>query len=539
MRDNPSMRSLLLRGSAPTLERRPGPGAPMIAGYLAAYVALDWISYIQPVGSFPITPWNPPPGLSLAFLLWYGPRHGGWLFVAALAAELLVRGVGGPAWTIVGASALPTLVYSAAAVVLVRRAGGAAAFESLRGAATFLAVMLVATGLVAGGLVGLYHVAGLLTQDVQHAVAQSWIGDFVGITVTTPAVLLCARRAWPHATPRQWAIAGTAIGIAFWVTFGSGVGEASRLFYVLFLPLVWIAMQQGSPGTTLAMVVIQIGLVTFVRGRPGALLDFQFLMLALCVTGLLLGAAVSERRRIERELRDKQFELDRSLRMAAASELASALAHELQQPLTALGNYVRAAALMTPRTDLPAGEVAAVMQKAVAETERASQVVRRLRDFFRTGNATLERIDPGTLAHAAVGTMRERSERHRIVLDVVTPAATLQAVHADRIQIEGVLCNLVGNAIDALKAVQHERRIAIVLAATLDGVSFSVEDNGPGVPRDMAERLFHHFATSKLQGMGLGLAISRSIVQAHGGRIWHEDLAPGAAFRFVLPTAGR
>jgi signal transduction histidine kinase len=530
------MHALKLPRDAAGTPRPTPPALPLVGGYLAAYVALDWISYIQPVGSFPITAWNPPPGLSVALLLVHGARYGGWLFVAALAAELLVRGVGEPPWTAVVAAALPALAYSAAAAVL-RRFTGAERFESLRDAAIFLGVVFIATGAVAGGLVGLYHLAGVLTQDPSHAVAQSWIGDFVGITVTTPAIMLAARRAWPRASARQWLVYLGTFGGAFWVAFGSGLGEQLRLFYVLFLPLVLVATQQGIAGAALAMVTVQVGLVALVRGMPGALLDFQFLMLALCITGLLLGAAVSERRRIERALRDKQFELDRSLRLTAASELASALAHELQQPLTALGNYVRAAALMLPRRDVAPAETQSVMQKALAETERASLVVRRLRDFFRTGSASLELVDPRALAEAAAVAMRERAERHRIGLAVVTPVPHVLPVKVDRIQIEGVLCNLVGNAIDALKGLDRERRIAIVVAPAPDGVSFSVEDNGPGVVAAMRERLFQHFETSKPHGMGLGLAISRTIVQAHGGRISYEPLAPGTAMRFVIPAA--
>ena len=510
-----------------------------IAGFLAGYVLLDWVSYIQPLGTFAITPWNPPPGLALAFLLRYGWRNGPWLLVAALLADVIVRGVTAPAWVPLVSAAVPAIVYTAAAALLAR---APSPLGSVRGMALFLAAALAATLAAAVALVTVYRVAGLPMAAPAEAAAQSWIGDFVGVAVTTPALLLLAQRPWRPGQGRVgWRAVLTAlagIGAAFLIVFGSNLSEPSRLFYVLFLPLVWIAVRHGLPGVVGAIVVIQLSLVAVLVHVAGPLLDFQFLMLALSITGLLLGSAVSERRRIEVELREKQYALDRTLRLAAASELASALAHELQQPLTALANYLRAAVIQaTPDAGAPpAWRI--TLDRAVAESERAAEVVRRLRDFFRGGMVTLESTEPAALVRAAAATAQERASRHAIDVEVRV-ANGVPRVRCDRIQVAAVLSNLVGNAFDAVKHVDRPRRVRIEVDDARDeaAVRFSVVDTGPGVPAETAHRLFEHFATSKPHGLGLGLAISRSIVEAHGGRIWHEPGAAGAVFRFTLPYA--
>ena len=218
-----------------------------------------------------------------------------------------------------------------------------------------------------------------------RGVAQFWIGDLIGVVVTTPALLVATRgrRNDVHLVWWETLLQAGAIVTALWVVFGSGLGDELKLFYVLFLPLIWIAMRRGLAGTTAAALLVQIGLIAallFVGHKPGEVLEFQFLMLALALTGLFLGVTVEERRAAEQRLRAKQFELDRSLRAAAASELATTLAHELNQPLSAVASYSRAAQLLLERGD-PEQELSATMNKVVAQANRAATVVRRLREF--------------------------------------------------------------------------------------------------------------------------------------------------------------
>ena len=515
---------------------------PVVAvAYVALYVALDWVSFIHPVGVFGITPWNPPPGLSLAFLLRYGIRQGPWLFIAALAAEFLVRGAPAPLPVLFAASLLLAVSYTVLAALLTRVLRVDADLRSLRDVTVFVVAAAVACAIIALAFVALFARSGVLPpREFQEGVTQFWIGDLIGIVVTAPALLVVTRRRESSWRPTlETAAELAAIALALWLVFGAGLGDAPALFYVLFLPIVWIAMRHGFEGAVLGTVAIQLGLIVAIvvtgQARAGAL-EFQFLMLAIAVTGLLLGAAVSERRAIERALREKQSTLDRSLRLAAASELASTLAHELNQPLSAIGAYLRACQMMLAQSGDPKGELATTMDKVIAEANRAGNVVRRLRDFFRTGSTRIEPIAPGVLIAEACATLRERAAEHHVVVE--QSIADARDVLVDRVQVESVLHNLLANAIDALKHAPGERRVRVAATNAGEGfVQIAVADNGSGVAEDIEAALFDPFVTTKATGMGLGLAISRSIVEAHGGRLWHARASPGSVFAFTLPLA--
>ena len=518
----------------------------IIAGYLAGYVALDWVSYIYPVAPpLAITPWNPPPGLSLALLLRYGTRNGPWLFVAALAAQILVRGTEMPIVVLLLSCALPAAVYTSAIVLLRGPLKFNSEFATLRDATIFCGTVALATALLAVAFVSLFYVNGLLPEGVfAKSVAQYWIGDLIGIVVTTPLVLVFTRAPLVHfRVPGAETVAQAgAVLLSLWIVFGSGWVDELKLFYLLFLPVIWIAMRHGVEGTTLATMTIQIGLIVAMRVggyNAAALLEFQFLLLAVAVTGLFLGVTVSERLAISLQLREKQIQLDRSLRLASASEMASALAHELNQPLSAIGTYVRACQLMAADVKPPPARLQETMDKVVQEAARAGNVVRQLRDFFRTGSGHLSRIEVLPLLQSVIEGARLRTERHRVRWRLAV-AENIPSVLINRIQVETVLYNLIANSIDALKTGRADTEREISVAAVVESeqyVLISVADNGPGVPAEIAAQLFRPFATSKAQGMGLGLAISKSIIEGHGGRVWLESGEPGSIFRFTLPIA--
>jgi two-component system, LuxR family, sensor kinase FixL len=531
-----------LADRAPQIPRLPG--ALLLGGYVVAYIALDWVSLIDPVGVFAITPWNPPPGLSIALLLRYGLRYWPWLFVAEFLSNRIVGGAPASVAVNAAASLLLAASYTGIVALLVGPLHFRADFGRLRDAVVFTVTLAIATGIIAVAFVALSAESGLIASDeFGPSVVQFWIGDLIGILVTTPALLVLSRPgALSAMRPSRETIAqALSIAVALWVIFGWGIGHQLKLFFILFLPLIWIATRRGIEGTVIAIVAIQLALIVAVEvaGRPdGTILEFQFLMLALAVTGLLLSVAVSERTAIERALHDKQAELERSLRLASASELASALAHELNQPLSAISAYIRACQLMRDQGTTSDEVMAQTMDKIVAEVNRAGTVVRRLREFFRTGAAQVERVPVGMLIDNALATTRERALRHNVTVTGLVPAG-VPDVAADRVQVGAVLHNLINNAIDALVESAKPARTVRIAGALDEGglVRLMVQDNGSGVNAEMRPTLFLPFATSKPDGTGLGLAISRSIVEAHGGRLWYEPAGDGSLFAFTLPVA--
>ncbi len=518
----------------------PRRAATMMA-FVVAYVALDWVSFVDPYGPLAITPWNPPPGVALYLLLRQGFGLAPWLFAATFAAEVLVRGAPGPWPLLVLASAWLTFGYVSTAYVL-RRVHSASHFATLRDASVFVGTTVVATLVIGSVFIGIFVVAGLVPPAAfPRTVAQFWIGDVIGIVVTTPLLFALERsaRAASATRPRWEGIAQVvAIAAALYVVFGTSRGPQLTLFYLLFVPLVWIAMRRGVRGTMAATLLVQIALIVallFERHIDEQAVDFQFLMLALALTGLFLAVAVDERRAAEQKLRDKQYELDRTLRAAAASELASTLAHELNQPLSAVAAYTRACQLLLERGD-PDGELPAAMERVVAEANRAGMVMRRLREFVRSGAMRHERVSVPALLATAAEAISTRATRHRVEVVTSTPER-VPDVQGDRVQIEIVLHNLLTNAIDALKQIPGRRTLELRAAASNDGfVRLTVTDNGPGVESERAQTLFEPLASGKVHGLGLGLAISRSIVEAHGGALTLDPHAPGAMFSLTIPV---
>jgi two-component system sensor kinase FixL len=247
---------------------------------------------------------------------------------------------------------------------------------------------------------------------------------------------------------------------------------------------------------------------------------------------------LTERQETLLRLQDLQSELAHVGRVSEMGTLASSLAHELNQPLTAVASYCESA------RDLLAGHpddetlemIREAMDEAAKQAVRAGQIVRRLRDFMSHGETerqveSLQRLINEANALALVGS-REHGIDVQLTLD---PTADL--VFVDRIQVQQVVVNLIRNAIDAMID-SPVRSLSIRTARGKQGfVEVSIEDTGTGISEAIAPQLFQPFVTSKQNGMGIGLSICRTIVQAHGGRIWAEPgPAHGTAFHFTLPS---
>lgn len=514
--------------------------------YVLAYVASDGISYVQPVLKLGITPWSPQAGLTVAYLIWLGPRWAPVTALAAFLAEMMVRDA--PAGA--GAHAVASLWIAAtyAGFVTLRgRALASQALEALAPALRFLTAVVAAALVASVGYVGSLLLSGSLPLEAAlSSLVRYWIGDVNGILMLAPLLLAVPRaREALRVLRAGWTPALLQMLVAVvsvWLLFGLEVSDEQRIFYPLFLPMIWIAVRWGAVGALLAALVIQVGIVVAMRDTPigTPLLDLQVLNLTLAVTGMLLGVAVTERARARSEAQERDRQLARAMRFAVAGEMASALTHELNQPITALVSYLQASQIMSgPVASGTDARLTQTLEKATREAIRAAEVMRRLRDFYQgTGPALPGPSDAAACCASVLELLEPRLRRQGIA--VGTAAATaLPPLAAGRTQIEMVLHNLVTNAIDAMRNTPRARELLIDLRAGEAGqVAVAVHDSGPGVADDALAQLFEPFNTTKPDGMGLGLAISRNLLRAQGGDLAYRrsEVLGGACFELRCPA---
>ena len=289
--------------------------------------------------------------------------------------------------------------------------------------------------------------------------------------------------------------------------------------------------------------IIGIGRVLTARHRDGATFPIELSVGEARIgddrvfTGFIRD--LTERQQAELRVHDLQSVLAHVQRVSEMGTLATSLAHELNQPLTAIANYVEAARdlLQAPPDEETLAIIREALDECASQSVRAGQIVRRLRDFIARGESerrieSLHRLVTEASALALVGAGDQALE-----VDVRLDAGADQVL-VDRIQIQQVLLNLIRNAMEAM-ADSPVRRLLIYSEREPGGfVRITVADSGPGLPKEIAERLFEPFRSTKEAGMGLGLSISATIVAAHGGRIWAEpSKLGGTAFHFTVIDA--
>lgn len=290
--------------------------------------------------------------------------------------------------------------------------------------------------------------------------------------------------------------------------------------------------------------IIGIGRITTAQRRDGNTFPIELSIGEGAIDGKRIFTGfihdITQQQQVELRLRDLQSELAHVGRVSEMGTLASSLAHELNQPLTAIANYCEGARELL-RGELGPETVATLseaLEQATVESVRAGEIMRRMRDFLRHGQTEHRREHVTRLIAEANALALVGSREHGMEVQVSLDPQANQ-VFVDRVQVEQVLVNLIRNAIDAMT---HSSVRALTISSRPGPkgfVTISIEDTGTGISKDLAPQLFQPFITSKEAGMGVGLSICRTIVEAHGGRIWFEPGEErGTVFRFTLPTAG-
>ncbi|CAA7612676.1 ATP-binding protein [Magnetospirillum sp. SS-4] len=512
-----------------------------------AYVLLEGLEHIPHHLPHNVAPWDPSSGIALAALL-----LGGWRFSA-----VVILGEAG-ASLVFGAHS-PTLAEAVVEAALVLACWGTAAAFLRRSIDIrlgglydlFILIVVVALTALVHGMAQVVVIWGSNPPPIAQIhpiVARSWIGDVIGVMVVAPA-LLALRVPSGRLPSRRLVETGlltVVTAVVLWLNVGRMSAGGLQLFFLLFLPGIWVATRFGLIGAIAINVVMHSVIAAafaLVVSSVDSVTAYQFRMLSLTLSTLFLGAAVSGRRHAEDRLREHLDRQTRYARLSTVGEMAAALAHELNQPLAATISYTRAARRLMARPDGDPDKVRAALDGAAAQAERAGMIIRTLREFIGRGELHPRPCPPSELMGEAATLMRRECGRAGISLDIVVERG-LPRVLADSVQVQQVLVNLIRNAVEALAAAPSAPSFGeIRLAARRmgpDQVEIEVSDNGPGMPDEQRDRLFQPFSTTKAEGMGLGLSISRTIIEAHGGTLRLAANGPGGcSFRFTLPVAAQ
>ncbi|MGA9002643.1 MAG: ATP-binding protein, partial [Pseudolabrys sp.] len=244
---------------------------------------------------------------------------------------------------------------------------------------------------------------------------------------------------------------------------------------------------------------------------------------------------LTERQKSESRLQELQSELVHISRLTAMGEMASTLAHELNQPLSAISNYLKGSRrLLEARADESSSMMRDALDKAAEQALRAGQIIRRLRDFVARGESEhrVENVKKLVEEASALGLVGAKDQAIRVRFDF---DPSVELVLADKIQIQQILLNLMRNSVEAMQdSARRELRLSAVRVDN-EMVQVSVADTGSGLAPEVASQLFQPFVTTKQHGMGVGLSICRTIAESHGGKIWVEaNPGGGTVFRFTL-----
>jgi signal transduction histidine kinase len=516
--------------------------------FTAAYLGLEWLTRVHELEALGITLWNPAKALSLSLLLLKGVAYAPVLFLASLLVDLFIYGAAKGVASTVATSAVVAIGYAALAAVLTRGLGFAVGRSDLRNVIALLVTVPPGTFVIACLYCGfLVWFGDLPARQYWEAVPHLWVGDTVGIIIILPVAMAASGSVQRLGETRRAVLlidSGVFLAgvlIALWLIFSFERANEYHFFYLLFLPVSWIAMRTGFAGAAAGVCVVHLLLLAFISwgGYPAStFMGYQLLVLALAFNGLLLGAVVDERRRSDELLREQHAEVVRMTRHATAGAMGVSLAHQISQPLSNVAMYLHVGRQLLADKPAELAPIAESLEKATGQLRQAKDILERLRDFVSRGTLRPAPTDLGALTRKVVALAEDDARAYGV--SVRLEAASVPPVIVDALQLEQSLINVINNAIDAAAEAGRLPGCVTVRVAALDkGVRIEIEDNGPGVSDVVAKHLFEPFVTTKPSGMGLGLALSRELIGAHGGTIDWEHIRPdgGARFTIELPLS--
>lgn len=509
------------------------PTGVVVISFVAGYLLLAWGGQLAANRGWNLAVWNLAPPFGIYFLLRF--RWGALPAVcsAIFFSTWLLGDRDSEFLSALMRALLQTAGYATIAWSFRKWLPDSDMFEDRRGLVIWSVIVILGALLL--GLIDFVLVAsdGMgQAQNPTDVLVGGWLTNAIGIYLTMP---LLARlfdenlrraflRLWLEL--ETWSYLGLSL-VALWIAFF--FDSEANYRYLLLLPVVWAASRQGMGGAVLSVTVLQIGLFAIgMLKMPDATLLFELQMRAflLALVAFLIGIAVDDYRRAAANLRH-------TLRLAAAGEMAAALAHELNQPLTALTAYGAACKHLMKDVD-ENDRLYQVISSMLREADRAAAVVSRLRDFFRNGALRLETVSLGELIDAALESFRPISLQNRVKLSIGNFPREI-FLKGDRVQLDVVLRNMLSNAFDAVTELPDEARW-VALSVTLEGgnVVIEIADGGAGPDLSQVSQIFEPFVSTKSSGLGLGLAMSRAIAEAHGGSLSVHMVGHGC-FRLSLP----
>jgi NO-binding membrane sensor protein with MHYT domain len=440
-------------------------------------------------------------------------------------------------------------------------------------------VWLAAAALTMGGGIWSMHFVGMLAfmmpTPMSYDIGLTILSLVVAIFVTGGGFYVIGRQS---ASPLRLVLSGISMGLGIAGMHYTGMAAMRGHVELSYDPLLvalslvialgastvalWLAFRTTDLGQKLAAAVV-MGLAVSGMHYTGmraaiftahdgvheahvnASLDQTNLALAVAgITFIILAfasvASLFERKRAEEALRQAQAELEHVSRVMTLGELTASISHEVNQPIAAIATNgqvcLRLLALETPRPD----EMRATVERIVRDANRASEVIQRIRALAKRSEPQMVSLDINDVIREAILLVQREVISHGVSLQMEL-ASALPQVLGDRVQLQQVIINLLMNGVEAMAPITDRPREIVIRSQQQDAgqVHVAVLDSGIGIDSATAEQLFSAFFTTKPSGMGMGLSISRSIIRAHGGRLWASPNAEhGAAFQFTVPING-